>query len=120
MTLLPETAKPCDTCYGYGLWGMGESAPMGPIDASDGYPTYPCPECGANANPISAPILASALADSGKGKGIPAPFQASTLRLVADHFNALPQKKVIINPSRETREDWAILLNQIADELEGG
>ena len=117
---MPETAKPCDTCYGYGLWGMGESAPMGPIDASDGYPTYPCPECGANANPISAPILASALADSGKGKKeIPAPFQASTLRLIADHFYP-GQKKVIMYPSRQMREDWSLLLNQIADELEGG
>jgi len=25
---------------------------MGPIDAKDGYPTKPCPECGANANPL--------------------------------------------------------------------
>lgn len=34
------------------MWGMGESSPMGPMDASDGMPTYPCPECGANANPV--------------------------------------------------------------------
>src|SRR3990167_7087912 len=57
------------------------------------------------------------LVDSGKGKGIQAPFQASTLRLIADHFDP-GQKKVIINPPLVMREEWAILLNQIADELE--
>jgi hypothetical protein len=44
--------KDCQTCLGYGLWGIGEPSPMGPIDASGGLPTIPCPECGANANPI--------------------------------------------------------------------
>lgn len=43
--------KKCKTCYGYGLWGIGQACPMGPMDASDGLPTKPCPECGANANP---------------------------------------------------------------------
>lgn len=43
--------KECSTCYGYGLWDMGDPSPMGPIDASDGLPTQACPECGANANP---------------------------------------------------------------------
>lgn len=43
----------CGTCRGYGLWGMGESAPMGASDANDGMPTVPCPECGANYNPWS-------------------------------------------------------------------
>lgn len=43
---------PCKTCYGYGLWGVGDACPMGRIDASDGMPTIPCPECGANANPV--------------------------------------------------------------------
>lgn len=43
--------KKCKTCYGYGLHYLGEHTPVGPIDASDGYPTLPCPECGANANP---------------------------------------------------------------------
>ncbi len=41
----------CKTCYGYGMWGIGDACPMGPMDASDGLPTKPCPECGANANP---------------------------------------------------------------------
>jgi hypothetical protein len=42
----------CKTCRGYGLWYYGDPSPMGPVDASDGMPTIPCPECGANANPI--------------------------------------------------------------------
>lgn len=41
----------CNTCYGYGLWAIGEKSPMGPMDASDGVPTIACPECGANVNP---------------------------------------------------------------------
>jgi hypothetical protein len=44
-------AKKCGTCWGNGLWPDG-TAPMGPMDASDGMPTIPCPECGANPNPI--------------------------------------------------------------------
>jgi len=60
------------------------------------------------------------LADSGKEKGIPPTFKASTLRLIADHFDAPQGKKIIISPSSQMREEWAILLNQIADELEGG
>jgi hypothetical protein len=40
----------CKTCYGCGLWPDG-TAPMGPMDASDGMPTIACPECGANPNP---------------------------------------------------------------------
>lgn len=43
--------KKCGTCEGYGVWGIGDKTPMGRMDASDGLPTYPCPECGANANP---------------------------------------------------------------------
>lgn len=50
-----EKTKKCLSCYGYGMWTVGLSAPMGPIDASDGMPTTPCPECGANANPIKTP-----------------------------------------------------------------
>ena len=42
----------CKTCFGYGLHYLGEPTPVGPIDASDGYPTIPCPECKANANPF--------------------------------------------------------------------
>ncbi len=41
----------CQHCYGYGLWAIGAPSPMGPIDASDGYPTKPCKSCGADANP---------------------------------------------------------------------
>lgn len=44
--------KKCKTCFGYGLHYLGEATPVGPIDASDGYPTIPCPECGKSANPI--------------------------------------------------------------------
>ena len=36
----------CKTCVGYGLWLLGDPIPMGRIDASDGYPTKKCPECG--------------------------------------------------------------------------
>lgn len=54
-TKLKNVAKPkpkivCGTCFGYGLWAMGDSSPMGPMDAADGLPTRPCPECGANRN----------------------------------------------------------------------
>lgn len=42
--------KPCKTCYGHGMWLDG-TAPMGPIDASDGMPTSACPECKKNPNP---------------------------------------------------------------------
>lgn len=41
----------CKTCYGYGFWAIGHHCPMGSMDASDNYPTLPCPECGANPNP---------------------------------------------------------------------
>lgn len=44
--------KKCGTCNGFGLWGIGDSRPMGVIDATDGMPTQPCPECGADKNPI--------------------------------------------------------------------
>jgi hypothetical protein len=44
--------KTCQRCYGYGLWAVGDPVPMGMIDAMDGLPTIPCPECGANANPV--------------------------------------------------------------------
>lgn len=43
--------KECNTCYGYGLHAMGNPSPMGPMDAEDGLPTKPCPECGADKNP---------------------------------------------------------------------
>ena len=58
--------------------------------------------------------------DGWKSPELPAPFQASTLRLIADHFDAHQGKKIIINPDSKMREEWAILLNQIADDLEGG
>jgi len=48
----PPQTKKCTTCWGYGLWAMGEASPMGPMDASDGMPTKACPECGANPNPM--------------------------------------------------------------------
>lgn len=46
-----KSTKKCGTCYGCGMWGLGDSTPMGPMDAADGMPTTPCPECGANPNP---------------------------------------------------------------------
>lgn len=46
-----KACSKCSSCYGYGLWPDG-TAPMGPIDASDGMPTIECQECKANANPI--------------------------------------------------------------------
>ena len=65
-----------------------------------------------------------ALANSGKEENctakLPTSFTASTLRLIADHFDAHQGKKIIISPSSQMREEGAILLNQIADELEGG
>jgi len=49
-----EKRKKCKTCYGYGMWAWGDtSQPMGSMDAEDGMPTLPCPECGACKNPIS-------------------------------------------------------------------
>jgi hypothetical protein len=33
---------------------MGDSSPMGIMDAHGGMPTIACPECGANRNPIKA------------------------------------------------------------------
>jgi hypothetical protein len=38
------------------MWafGKGDGVPMGPLDAADGVPTIPCPECGANTNPIES------------------------------------------------------------------
>ena len=44
--------KKCKTCWGYGFWVIGDACPMGPLDASDGFPTIKCPECGANPNPM--------------------------------------------------------------------
>lgn len=43
--------KECGTCQGYGMWGFGRYASMGKHDSTT-YPTIPCPECGADANPI--------------------------------------------------------------------
>lgn len=50
-TVSKKTGK-CQTCYGHGLWPDG-TAPMGPMDASDGMPTVACPDCGANTNPMN-------------------------------------------------------------------
>lgn len=41
----------CQTCFGHGLWGIGDPVPIGGMDAREGYPTVACPECGANRNP---------------------------------------------------------------------
>jgi hypothetical protein len=47
----PKSTKKCGTCYGWGMWAMGDATPMGPMDGSDGMPTIACPECGSNPNP---------------------------------------------------------------------
>ena len=41
----------CNTCYGFGLWELGDHSPMGEMDAREGYSTIACTECGANENP---------------------------------------------------------------------
>lgn len=43
----------CSTCYGYGLWAIGDNTPMGRMDAIDGMPSSPCPECGAGGPRLS-------------------------------------------------------------------
>lgn len=42
-----KTGTDCQTCWGYGIWAWGDPVPMGPMDAKDGTPADPCPECGA-------------------------------------------------------------------------
>ena len=37
----------CKTCYGYGIWAIGDPCPVGPMDFKDGVPTKKCPECGS-------------------------------------------------------------------------
>ncbi len=54
----------CKTCWGYGLWAIGDPCPMGPLDFSDGAPVKVCPECGAGGKP--EPIWTTL-----KGKKIP-------------------------------------------------
>ncbi len=44
---LRKARSNCKTCWGYGLWAVGDACPMGPMDFSDGSPTKKCPECGA-------------------------------------------------------------------------
>jgi hypothetical protein len=44
--------KKCKTCNGYGLWAIGQHTPMGEMDAREGIPTIPCPECKASINQI--------------------------------------------------------------------
>ena len=39
-------SKKCNTCWGYGLWAIGDEVPMGPIDYEDGEANKKCPECG--------------------------------------------------------------------------
>lgn len=41
----------CKTCFGLGLWAIGDPSPMGPMDFSDGMPTKKCPECGKGGKP---------------------------------------------------------------------
>lgn len=46
-----DHVKKCNTCYGYGLWAVGDPCPMGPMDFSDGCPSKECPECGMGGPP---------------------------------------------------------------------
>lgn len=45
-------SKSCKICYGYGFWGFGLPAPIGPMDFASGYPTKPCPKCGVSKRPM--------------------------------------------------------------------
>ncbi len=45
-----DSPKKCTTCFGYGMWHFGSHVPMGPMDAGEGFPTNPCPECGKSHN----------------------------------------------------------------------
>jgi len=38
----------CKTCYGYGIWKVGDPVGIGPIDFMDGVEGKKCPECGAS------------------------------------------------------------------------
>jgi len=38
----------CTTCYGYGIWPVGDPVGIGPMDFSDGIEGKKCPECGAS------------------------------------------------------------------------
>jgi len=42
---------PCRTCYGHGLWGVGDAVPIGGMDARESYSTIRCPECGPTVTP---------------------------------------------------------------------
>lgn len=57
-----KKTKVCSSCYGYGFWTDG-TAPMGPIDASDGVRTIACIECGANANPQTKAWVCKEMSD---------------------------------------------------------
>ena len=48
--MVKKQDKKCVGCFGYGVWAIGDPTPMGPMDASDGVPTKPCPVCKANKN----------------------------------------------------------------------
>ncbi len=39
----------CETCWGYGLWAIGQPVPMGQIDFADGMPANLCLECNSGA-----------------------------------------------------------------------
>lgn len=41
-----SSAGSCRTCWGHGIWAIGDPVPMGPMDAQGGMPTTACPECG--------------------------------------------------------------------------
>ena len=50
---LRRNGSTCTTCWGYGLWAVGETLAMGPMDAGSGLPNQACPECGAtNLTPV--------------------------------------------------------------------
>lgn len=65
---MTEKAPKCHTCWGHGLWATGSPSPMGPLDAGDRMPTKPCPECGANPNPLRGEARFQAWGFDGSGK----------------------------------------------------
>ena len=52
--MMKEKIK-CKTCrWGFGLWAVGDSCGVGPMDAADGVPIKRCPTCGGKGIPKDA------------------------------------------------------------------
>ena len=57
MKVIAKQKNGCKTCYGYGLWAIGDPVPMGPMDAADGCLSKKCPECGKGGNPGKSSVM---------------------------------------------------------------